>query len=302
MNPWAGGGLPARRRPRTLAAGHSTTRSIKERLILDTSVFNVIEALDAHGQERVLKLLDPRNREIRMTWEAIQEVVSVAGTRKASRLPVRCRLLHTLVYLPPYLPFTHVVRSELAGDTVFFSSTDHWNLQSVLEKLAGGHAPAKSLRELHLILGGEKRDHREGYLRIQTRIRERMRGRPSLQRSTTFEGFSAMYWKQWSKSLDTLIDAPSHAARLSLSLEKPRQFPYSHAFLRTHVALLYRHLVQNRRVGRGDVFDAALLVCLAGMDTLITEDRGLHELGTLVWGASKQIMCLTERLARSSND
>ncbi len=261
-----------------------------EQIILDTSVFNRIEKLDEAEQERLLQLLDGTARRVRLTWETIKEVVSVAGTGKGSRLPRRCRLLHTLLNLPPFQPFPQVVRSELAGDSIYFSKGDHDSLRKVLEKLAGGHAPNSTLRELHLVLGAEKKGHRDGYRKLQEPIQKRMHGQPSLERDTPFDEFLARYWTHWRPRLDTLIDASPNTAPLSAALESPPQYPHSHAFLVTHAALLYRYMVQNRHVDPGDVYDAAGVVGLAGMDSLITEDRELCKVGALVWGESKRII------------
>ena len=117
-----------------------------------------------------------------------------------------------------------------------------------------------------------------------------MRGKRSLERDTPFPEFFTLYWKKWRHRLDTLINAAPNAAPLSSALETPAQYPHSHAFLVTHGALLYRYMVQNQRVDPGDVYDAAGLVGLAGMDSLITEDRKLPKVGALVWGDSKRIM------------
>ena len=98
--------------------------------------------------------------------------------------------------------------------------------------------------------------------------------------------------------MDSLFSSEDSIASFSEAIERPSEFPYTWSFARTDAALLYRYLVQNRRVHEGDVFDADRLVCLADLEGLVTDDQGLREICDLVWGAERTTITFKELESR----
>lgn len=258
--------------------------------LVDNSFVGNWEALEAGPRREVLSAIGGAV-EARLCWETIKEALNVG--KRQDLLPERAELLHAASVHAPFREAWEILFSELRGSSdPSWSSADHLRFREGMAGLARGGAPGRSVIEIPSEIQEVKEKSLKGYRELKAKFSSK----PSLQKpwdsEVSFDEFVDTWWKAHADTITKFYREKDPSIRFGVRdvLADPDRFPFSWAWHRAEPALMYRHAAQRRKVHQGDYFDTLRLVYLAGVDGLVTDDRGLAELVTLVWGRKKAVL------------
>ncbi|MGF1511807.1 MAG: hypothetical protein ACFB9M_20120 [Myxococcota bacterium] len=257
--------------------------------LIDNSFIGNWETLDATSRIRVVSAIDA-GLGVRLCWETIREALNV-GPRQELLLG-RARLLHAASVQAPFRDAWEILFSELRGSPdPSWSSADHLRFREGMAGLARGGAPGRSVTEIPSEIRAEKEKSLKGYKELKAKF-----SKPSLQKpwdsKVSFDEFVGTWWKAHADTITKFYRDRDPSIRFGVRdvLADPNSFPFAWAWPMAEPALMYRHAAQRRKVHEGDYFDTLRLVYLAGVDGLVTDDKGLTELVLLVWGDRKTVI------------
>jgi len=264
--------------------------------IHDTNVVSSIEALPSVEREAVLEAL--QGVPLVTSMEIIEEILAVAEKRDHEQLEVRARFLLSATRVPPFREYPDVVRGELRGHPPpQIPREKNEQFRSALMGLLDGTAPLRRLRPL----AGEIREEKQSDLSKNRQIREEFRAKARevgcRTQPTSFEDLHQRYWQKNAGTMDGILGLGDTGVSFAAALQQPDRYPFTRALARVQTALLYRHLVEDRKPDKGDVRDGGMLVHLVAADILVTEDRGLREMAGHVWGTERKVLTFAEHRA-----
>jgi len=84
------------------------------------------------------------------------------------------------------------------------------------------------------------------------------------------------------------------ADKISTICDHFNSYPYTNTWLKAESAVMYRMFLEKRKVEPSDYYDRFYLIYLAKLDYLISNDKGMGELGAYVFDGQKKVVRLNE--------
>jgi hypothetical protein len=238
------------------------------------------ERSDAGQRSLINSAFQGRRYKLYTALELFEEMLGILSSRRSDRLIQRVRWLLAIPDWRTLNDYRDIIRNELAGkQQIFLPASAQTKLYRKLKQIADGKLSTR-LQFFASQTGFRKESDLQWYKDQQNVFRAEF---PQLAHGgcigMSLEEFHASYWNKWQISwvsgmLQT-FGAENPSKRAAVILENPGSFPYLSTLMRVHSLLFYRYFVRNRRVKMGDLYDAAFIVYLTGLDLLITNDQGL---------------------------
>lgn len=258
--------------------------------LLDNTFVANWNALDREARSSVLGAVRDGRVATRLCWETIIEALDVG--RHANDLRRRAELLFFGAREPPFRHAWQIVRSELEGRTErYWPNRELDHFREGMLGLSKGGVPGASIAHLTKAAREEKISSRRRYLEFRRMFQGRASLRDPWSNQLPFDEFVDRYWAVHADALTAHLYKVDPDIRFSLDdvRREPDGFPFTWSFMRAELVLMYSHAAEGRRVGKGDVHDATRLVYLAeaGAQGVVTDDKALGRLVSLMWGAKK---------------
>jgi hypothetical protein len=271
------------------------------KFLLDANVVNSWESSAQNVRDSFINLFSDGEAHATITLELLDETFGLYGTEKHNRICSRAKLLLDIMKEPPLNPLQDIVLSELSGCVnIHMTEYETDKIRGNLTRLTNGQNVAW-LTERNRLIQNEKETGKSSYYDIQAKFRSLIPALPGPASAIDYEEYHEKYLKKWDPSFtETLMcwaNVPDPIAGAQRLISEPELFPYTHAFKRTHTALLFRYIARNQKVKAGDLYDATLCAYLVEQDAIVTNDGGLTDIVNLVWEGRRKIFtydCLTK--------
>lgn len=223
------------------------------------------------------------------TIQLFSELLGLYNTGKERLLKEYSVLMLDMMHYRFFNEWNKIIRIELGciSDETIFLSEDFVNrIKETLRFLSKG----KRTEHLEFLVNWVRANKQESYdfykqSRTEASKLEGIKEFSKLSFSETLKLEAVSQWKeeQLKYIFSKLGKAISRKELISI-LSNPIKYPYLHTYFKLVIGLYRIHVLQQRKVDKGDSYDLRQLVYLTNLDYFVSDDDRLAELAGDVFG------------------
>lgn len=268
------------------------------KVIVDNNFFDRYrEYQDSTVKGQVRKAFKNRQLSFYPCLELVEELLSIYESSRQNLLQEYSSLFLDMIGYRLFNGWNRIVRSELGlirGESIYLSSEYTKNIENIFQKLSQGNKFDNSVKE---ILERVRKNKEESYLHFKKNQSYHFELFEKQNVAIPKMSFDDFYNKDFVIKIrkDLIKDIYGRAGQtiseeqVDKIVDNHIDYPYFYISSRVFMAIFYKHIVQQRRVGEGDSYDQYYLIYLTQLDYLVSDDTRLRELAEDVFGTSKVV-------------
>jgi len=271
---------------------------------VDNNFFDYYDSYpDATIKEKVISAFKTKRFSFYPSAELFTELLGMYHTKRKNLLKKYAKVCLDIMDYRILNAWNEILLCELGLNrhaSVFVGSDIVRNIKNIFTDLSG----SKTLRDVDIekLLAYVKKQRETNYKSYKENQQEHFDKLKKAGIKTPKMTFDEFYKQDYTIKIreDTIKrifergKKPIHGEKIKEILDNSIKYPYFYTSSRVFMALFYRHVVSRRKVKGGDHYDQYYLIYLTGLDHLVSNDVGLKELATNVFGDSKKVLNFSE--------
>lgn len=268
------------------------------RLTVDNNFFdNYDKCSNTKTKERLISVFKGKRISFYPTIELISELLGLYHTKRRHLLIKYVRLCLEIIDYRFFNQWNNIILSEigiLKNKDVFLTGGIVKQIKNTLKAIANNRKPDNLENILrYVVLERDKnykkyKENQEYHFKKFKKLKVRV---PKMSFDTFFnESFAVNIRRDNIKAIFERAKKNISDAEVNKINDNKKRYPYFYISSRIFMALFYRHIVLKRKVKEGDHYDQYHLIYTTNLDYLISNDKGLKELATDVFGDPDKVI------------